>query len=360
MSLSGVLADFPVADVFQLISQQRKTGVLEVERRGRTLLVFFLEGQVLSARPSESRPDGSLAGYLLRSGALAEAALGDARKRQEQTLESLTQTLLAMDLCSRADLEQVTKLATTETIFELFLWDEGRFAFRAEEVVAGPCDKAVSAEMVLLDALRMRDEWVSIQGGLPDLAVVLAPTVEIETFRSRRAMIEANTGVSGAQLEQLFQLANGRVAARRVIDLSRLGTFEGGRGLVALIRNQVLRAEERTSESDFERPYAAKRPPLVSYAILALCGVLTAGLFLSAPPAPRGGPLPGNPLAELREEAATERVRAALEVHRWARGSYPESLSALAADDALLAAVPLDRYSYARSPEGYALWRLRP
>ncbi|MGH7291083.1 MAG: DUF4388 domain-containing protein, partial [Myxococcota bacterium] len=71
MSLQGVLADFPVADVFQLISQQRKTGVLEVERRGRTLLIFFLEGQVLSARPSENRPDGALAGYLLRTGVLA-------------------------------------------------------------------------------------------------------------------------------------------------------------------------------------------------------------------------------------------------------------------------------------------------
>jgi hypothetical protein len=95
-------------------------------------------------------------------------------------------------------------------------------------------------------------------------------------------------------------------------------------------------------------------------AVLAVCAVLMVGLFLSAPAAPRGGPLPGDPLAELREEAATERLRAALEVHRWARGGYPESLDALDADGALLAAVPLDRYSYARSPEGYALWRLRP
>ncbi len=359
MSLSGVLADFPVADVFQLISQQRKTGVLEVERHGRELLVFFLEGQVLSARPSETRLDGSLAGYLLRSGALSESALADARKRQDQTLESLAQTLLVMNLVSRADLEQVTKLATNETIFELFLWDEGRFAFRAEDVVAGPCDKPVAAEMVLLDALRMRDEWVSIQSGLPDLSVVLVPTVEIETFRTRRAMIEANTGVRGADLERLFQLANGRVAARRVIDLSRLGTFEGARGLVALIRNAVLRAEE-VEGADLDVPHARKRPPLASFVVLAACACLVVGLLLSPPPAPRGGPLPGDPIGELREEAATERLRAALEVHRWARGGYPDSLSALAADDALLAAVPLDRYSYARSAEGYALWRARP
>src|SRR5262249_13850199 len=183
MSLQGILADFPVADVFQLIAQQRKTGVLEIERRGRALLVFFLEGQVLSARPSETRPDGSLAGYLLRAGALSESALSDARKLQEQTLEPLVPTLLRENLVARADLEQVSKLATGETIFELFLWDEGRFAFRAEDLRAGPVEKPVPAEMVLLDALRMRDEWVSIQNWLPDLSVVVAPTQDVEAFR---------------------------------------------------------------------------------------------------------------------------------------------------------------------------------
>ena len=361
MSLQGILADFPVADVFQLIAQQRKTGVLEIERKGRILLVNFLEGQVLSARPSETRPDGSLAGYLLRAGALSESALADARKRQEQTLEPLVPTLLRDNLVPRADLEQVSKLATGETIFELFLWDEGRFAFRAEAVQAGPVDKPVPAEMVLLDALRMRDEWVSIQGWLPDLSVVVAPTQDVEAFRAKRASIEAGSGVSGADLEKLFTLANGRLAARRVIDLSRLGTFQGARGLVALIRNGSLRPEEREAEPEEERPERrADRPPLAALALLVVSAALAGGLFLAKPPPHPGRPLPSDPVAELREGAATERIQAALEAHRWARGEYPESLDALHDAGALLAAVPLDRYSYQRAPDGYRLWRIRP
>jgi hypothetical protein len=360
VSLQGILADFPVADVFQLIAQQRKTGVLEIERKSRTLLVYFLEGQVLAARPSETRPDGSLAGYLLRAGALSEAALADARKHQEQSLEPLVPTLLAHNLVPRADLEQVTKLATGETIFELFLWDEGRFAFRAEDVRAGPVDKAVPAEMVLLDALRMRDEWVTIQGWLPDLTVVVVPNMDVEGFRAKRASIEASSGVSGADLEKLFTLANGRLAARRVIDLSRLGTFQGARGLVALIRNGSLRSEQRDSEPDERVEKRSDRPPLVALALLAVSAVLAVALFLAKPPPSPGRPLPSDPVAELREGAATERIQAALEAHRWARGEYPESLDALHDAGALLAAVPIDRYSYQRSPDGYRLWRIRP
>jgi hypothetical protein len=361
MSLQGVLADFPVADVFQLISQQRKTGVLEVERRGRTLLINFLEGQVLSARPSETRPDGALAGYLLRTGALAESTLAEARKHQAETLEALAPTLLQMNLVSRSDLEQVIQLATGETVFELFLWDEGRFNFKTEDVTPGPCDKSVAAEMVLLDALRMRDEWVTIQRGLPDLAVVISPAVEIEGFRQKRASIEAESGVPGAELEKLFTFANGRLAARRVIDLSRLGTFQGSRGLVALIRGGVLRAEQRDVETEEEDEPGSARPPIVALVLLAACAVLAFGLFLQTPYTTSGASLGGDPVDALREEAATDSLRAAIEVHRWARGGYPESLEALGDENALLATVPLDRYSYSRSPEGgFMLWRIRP
>jgi hypothetical protein len=361
MSLSGVLADFPVADVFQLIAQQRKTGVLEVERQGRTLLVYFLEGQVLSARPSETRPDGSLAGYLLRAGALSDAQLAEARKRQEDTLEPLVPTLLQLDLVPRADLEQVTRLSTTETIFELFLWDEGRFAFRAEEVTAGPCDKATPAEMVLLDALRMRDEWVSIQNWLPDLSVVVVPLIDVEGFRAKRAAIEASSGLSGADLERLFTICNGRLAARRVIDLSRLGTFQGARGVVALIRNGALRPEEQAEpEAEEKSERASDRPPLAAFALLAVSAVLALALYAAKPAVQQGLPLPSDPVAELRESAATERLQAALEAHRWATGEYPDSLAALRDSGALLAAVPVDRYSYARAPDGYRLWRIRP
>ena len=93
MSLQGVLSDFGVADVFQLIAQQRKTGVLELERAGRSLEVHFVNGAVLRARPTEARPDGALASFLLRTGALSESALAEVVKQQEETLESLPRLL---------------------------------------------------------------------------------------------------------------------------------------------------------------------------------------------------------------------------------------------------------------------------
>jgi hypothetical protein len=101
-------------------------------------------------------------------------------------------------------------------------------------------------------------------------------------------------------------------------------------------------------------------PSVAALALLVVSGLLACALFVSRPPRLPGRPLPSDPVAELRESAATERLQAALEAHRWAQGNYPDSLAALADAGALLAAVPVDRYSYARSPDGYRLWRIRP
>jgi len=145
-----------------------------------------------------------------------------------------------------------------------------------------------------------------------------------------------------------------------VIDLSRLGTFQGARGLVAMVRGGALRPETREGEQEERSERPADRPPIAAIALLAVSAALAVALFLAKPRPEPGRPLPGDPVAELRESAATERLRAALEAHRWARGSYPDSLDALRDSGALLAAVPVDRYSYSRSPDGYRLWRIRP
>jgi hypothetical protein len=97
----------------------------------------------------------------------------------------------------------------------------------------------------------------------------------------------------------------------------------------------------------------------MGYAVLGASALLAAVLWLA--PTPRGDrepswPIPVAGLDEVRREITTDRLRTALEVHRWAEGGYPESLEELRARQArLLATVPLDRYSYSRLEHGYRL-----
>lgn len=361
MSLEGVLSDFGVGEIFQLIGQQRKTGVLEVKSRARTFEIHFVDGQVLRARPSESRADGALAGFLLRTGVVADSDLAEAWREQEETLDPLEDVLLAQQLVSKEDIELVSQLLTSETIFELFLWDEGRFVFRPEEVHERTGDRLLGAEGVLLDALRMRDEWAQVQAGLPDFSVVLAPTMEAERYAERREELEAAAGLCSEYLDRLYRLCDGRLTIRRVIDLSKQGTFQAGRGLLTLLEQGVLHVERQTRASAEESAVGRWQKRLSGPWIVLTAAPLAAILLLLPTPSADTFVLPQPGLHDACDQAELERLRSALEAYRWSTGAYPESLRALRArSQALLAPVRLDRYSYQSSRSGgYALTRVR-
>jgi hypothetical protein len=354
VSLQGVLSDFGIADVFQLIAQQRKTGVLTLENEGRTLEVHFSEGSVVRARPGDTAPDAALAEFLLRTGAISEQALVEAQRRQEQSPAPLAEVLVGSRALAQEELERVVRLVTHETIFELFLWEQGSFRFRPQDLPEEPGDELIGAELLLLDALRMRDEWAQIRMRLPELAVTIAPVADAEAFSSRRERVESASGLSEEEVARLFHLADGRISARRIIDLSRLGTFLGAKGLVELLRLGMLRIQRPQVRAAAEAaPVTRARPALAVWALAA--AALTAGALLLWPePRTMDRPLPADALERARTQMNEETLRTVLEVHAWAEGNYPESLHELRGP-ADLAPSPSRRYHYARSREGYAL-----
>ena len=78
--LSGNLADFGIADVFQLIGQQRKTGVLELRNGSSHAHLAFDRGLVVSAGLATGRTGelDPLADRLIRCGQLTRERADEA------------------------------------------------------------------------------------------------------------------------------------------------------------------------------------------------------------------------------------------------------------------------------------------
>ena len=121
---------------------------------------------------------------------------------------------------------------------------------------------------------------------------------------------EAVRGESRGQLadaERLYQLLDGRPPVRRVVDLSRVGNFEGARLLTALRRAGADRArlgvgaaEGRRAPPRERRPAPARLARAPSRAVLPLAALaLVAGLAQRAPAPPPAG-LAADPLAAAR------------------------------------------------------------
>src|SRR5437773_4237356 len=165
MALEGTLKDFSLADIFQLIGLQRKTGVLTLRSKDDTVTVTFLDGKVVGADSLSHRLENRLGHVLIKSGLLSQDQLGRALEIQKETLQRLGFILTHYGIISAESLKQAIQLQILQIVYRLFRWKDGEYHFSQETTIEYDRDNVVpiSAESILMEGARMIDEWPIIE-----------------------------------------------------------------------------------------------------------------------------------------------------------------------------------------------------
>ena len=366
VALRGNLEDFGIADVFQLIGQQRKTGVLEFRAEdGDQVQLRFDRGGVVSAAPAGSQAEEALAEMLVRCGKLTRGQVDELNSECEAAAQTAPRLALAARWIDEAELNRIEDLLTRETFFDLLRWQRGAFDFHNQPVEhTRSFDSLLGAEQILMDGLRMVDEWQSFSEIVPQDAV-FQRAAGFEEYR-RRATLDSSLMDDA---ERVYQLIDGRIAVRRVVDLSLLGTFDAVRLLADLSRAEVIETLDAAALERLQTKPSVRRVELASgdirsWAAAAIAVVLLGLLFVLPRPGDTGTSPPGFAIERsardnVREAYAARRTRNAVEAWRFAEGRWPRSLrevasSELLADDAL-ATAPGHAYYYAERDDGVLL-----
>jgi hypothetical protein len=332
VALRGNLSDFGIGEVFQLIGQQRKTGVLEVDGGGERIHVSFVEGSVVSAATAGPHEDAALGDMLVRSGLLAPDRLVALEGRVEA--EDFRRLVIHEEGLHARDVETMAELVTRETIFTLLRWTSGSFHFSAHPVRTRPDMRRWPAEQILMDGLRMVDEWRTFDADATREDAVFRQAGSFDGYR------EAVRGESRGQLgdaERLYQLLDGRLPARRAIDRSRVGSFEGARLLTALRRAGAIEPVSPSELPRAPRASAGTAPVRPGWrgavaAALPFLALACVAAFAQRSPAPQGAALLADPLVAAQAAGAALRMRNAAEAFRFLHGRWPRDLAELAAD----------------------------
>jgi hypothetical protein len=337
IALHGNLKDFGIAEVFQLIGQQRKTGLLEIKGPGgQQVGLSFDEGSVVTAAPIARREHEVLGQRLVRCGLMTQEMLAGLLNESEASARSLPALILTQELVSPRDLEEIGDLLTNETIFEVLRWSGGSFHFSAQRVVHDrPPEKLLAAEQILMDGLRMVDEWQTFCQRIPPEETVFDRCGSLDSFRQRN---QRELRCLPQQADKIFQLVDGRLTLRRVIDLSRLGVFEATRaiaelteaGLIAPVKTMpggtagVAGASTR-SWGQIARSVSVATLPLV------VVGLMIVFMNHRAQTRARVGeifPIERPALEEVRAHFEKRRLRHAIEANRLLEGEWPSGLDA--------------------------------
>ena len=157
MSFGGDLKTLPLPDILDWIARRMKTGSLEMKRRSTEKRLTFREGLLHSSFSNDPRE--TLGQALVREGLVKEEQLFTALLKQEKEGKRLGQILVGDGILDEIDLKRTLRNNAEEIVYELFLWPDGRFEFRDEEVAK---DARISLDIEIPDVLEEgHHRWVT-------------------------------------------------------------------------------------------------------------------------------------------------------------------------------------------------------
>jgi hypothetical protein len=203
MSLAGNLRTMDLPEVLQWIASARKTGTLHLERRSVTKKIYFQGGGIYSSWSNDPRE--TLGQMLVRERLISEEQLFKALLSVEQKGGMLGVLLIGDGTVAEEDLRRVLKIKAEESIYDLFLWPEGKFEFKDGETAGEdliPIDLDVTA--AIMEGVRRVDEWGRIRTVFPsqDVSFTLRRGVpaEVTDPTPRRLLELAGSGLTLAAL----------------------------------------------------------------------------------------------------------------------------------------------------------------
>lgn len=323
MALEGRIKDFGVADIIQLVSQQQKSGVLCVEKTGMKAEISFLGGNITAAKPSEYKTSQPLGEMMVASGLLSEKNLRKALAEQQKTYEYLGQILIREGFVASADIEKALMTQIYETAYDILQWRDGTYCFEPKDIKADPnLPNAIPVESMLLDVLRMIDEWPDLQAEIPDFNLVF-----------HRVSGSTEDGLDEHQAAY-YRLVNGKRTLQQIIDTSLSGKFDACKALIELTRNGYVEGvlpEKGAAEGAGFGAEKLLKPLSYGAAALMLCSMVVMPFFFSLQLIPLLTPavFQKSVLQDYLDTDKQVKVERALEVFRMRQGPYPDKLSEL-------------------------------
>lgn len=381
MALQGTLKDFGIADILQLIGQQQKTGTLHLTARDQEVHVAFHDGNIVKAESTSRKKKELIGSMLVRAELITEQQLEQALETQKRTLKRLGDVLVSSGMITHARFSQMVKLQTTETLFLLFGWKSGTYAFEQGEVEFDPAAGiAIRAESILMEGFRMVDEWPVVKRTISSYELTFERLKELplsapkaddfddaldDAFTEEKKVENKGEFQSVGENERnVYNLVQPGRDVRKLVDLSCLGEFETCKALLNLVNLgylKVIRPEGRVhpvggSQGMGQRVGGAVGRVAISALVLGSLIFVGMRVNLEALSLASSADTFSDPAGQrIISRSQVARIEAAVGVYQVEQGAVPEQLDALV-EAGLLSASDLrypwrDRYYYRRTSD---------
>ncbi len=256
MALEGTIKEFGLADIFQLIGLQKKTGTLFLKGLDATVNIHFEDGAVVKIDESAKLPKYLTGMILVNLGKVKPEQLEEALEIQKTTARKIGSILIGQEVINKDDLKNALSFQMKEAVYRVFRWKGGDYKFYQDKV---DYDRdtiiPLSSEHLLMDGVRMLVEWPKLEKILPSADTVLKKdeqkTIpEEEEAAAGEEIFSYESGPDGLSREtvETFRRIHGSRTVYEIIESSPLGEFDASKAIAELIQKGYLRKTESIPE----------------------------------------------------------------------------------------------------------------
>jgi hypothetical protein len=296
--------------------------------------------------------------------------------------------LVTQNYITDRDLKEALHVQVSQLVFRVFRWRDGEYHFAPQDQVEYDRENfnPMSADFILMEGIRMVDEWPIIEKKIPSMDIVFRSAVDASMIEvgagdddggdvlsglgagpKRSAASASNKIRLTAEEEKIYRKVDGTRTVQGVIDATGIGEFEVCRTLFDFLnRNLISTAgrgaakEAATGRVDVAMPSA---PGYAAVAIVALVALVSAAAHLRSPFAVLGlSPLLKAPYDIVLDgigQARLDRLDRAIQAYHLVHGSVPKTLEDLVGDKLVDRSYLKDPWSrpfhYALTESGYLL-----
>jgi hypothetical protein len=236
LGITGNLKTMQLSELLQWLSLGLKTGTLLIEGHGVEKRIYFQNGRIYSSSSSDQRE--YLGHFLVSHGYITEEELKMAMEVQEESSILLGKILVMINAISETDLLRLMRKKAEESIYDVFLWEEGDFEFVDGDL---PDLKMVPLSLdvtgIIMEGLRRYDEWQRIRVAVADHSVVpqIVKPLNLETLTEQEKLIVPYIDGQRSIEEIALQTHNAEFNVSRLV-------FEG-------LRNETMAISEGRADA---------------------------------------------------------------------------------------------------------------
>ncbi|MBF0102192.1 MAG: DUF4388 domain-containing protein [Desulfobacterales bacterium] len=183
MALNGDIQTVSLGSILQLLSNEKKTGVLRVKNDQTEYQFFMLEGYIIYA--IQAKKEARLGTMLRDQGIVNQDQINEALKLSKEKKQSLGKSLIEKGYITFEILERFVYKQVEEIIFNLFQWDSGEFEYTDSDINLRWIEVVkLNTMTIIMDAARRIDELCN------DIRIV-CPTCQ-KIYRIPQERIQGN------------------------------------------------------------------------------------------------------------------------------------------------------------------------